>query len=163
MPSRSMVVAVLALALAVGLAACGEKEEQEPAPPTAAASGGNTTSTTTPPTGGGGGKVSPGAQIEANVATVVGGGDPQAACAELVTARYVRQAYGDEQGCRAAVSSQKAFDVAVTGVEIQGATAAARARPAAGPNKAETLKVELVQDGKTWKVDSAISNAPAGP
>jgi hypothetical protein len=159
MPS---LIAALALALAVTLGGCGEKDEPEPAPPTTVA-GSETTTTTTPGGGGGGGKVSPEEQIETNVAAVVGGNDPKATCAELATARYVKQAYGDEQGCRAAVSGRTAFDVAVSGVEIRGATASARAEPAGGPNKGETLRVELVEEGKTWRVDSAISNAPAGP
>ena len=162
---------LLALALAVVAGGCGEKDEPEPAAPQAQATGRSGTGTAAGGSGagandaspGGGEKLSPEQQIEANVAAVVGGGDPQAACADLVTARYVKRAYGDAQGCRAAVSGQKPFDVAVSDVQIRGAAADARAKPAGGPNKGETLRVELVEDGKSWKVDAAISNAPAGP
>jgi hypothetical protein len=163
MRPRLLIAAALVAALVA--AGCGEKGESEAtAPSTVAGSEPTNTTTTAKPTGGDGGqKLSPEQQIEVNVADVIGGGDPNATCADLVTARYVNQAYGDEQGCRAAVSGQSKFGVAVSAVEIRGAGATARAKPAGGPNKGETLKIELVQEGKTWKVNSAISNAPAGP
>jgi hypothetical protein len=166
MPRFSAIAA--ACALAVGIAACGEKDEPEPT--TAERTFGSQTqpATTEEPGEGhggghGGGRLTPKQQIEDAVATVVGGADPKAACGELVTPRYVRQAYGDEQGCRAAVGGQKRFDVAVSEVEIEGRFATARAVPKGGPNKGETLKVELVLEGKSYRVDAVSSNAPAGP
>ncbi len=153
--------ALAAITLAIGVAACGEKDEPEPVAPTTASGTGDETTTTTTATGGGGGNQSPEKEIEAAVEDALGGGDPTA-CTELVTARYVRTAYGDEQGCRAAVSKQGRFEVEVDAVRIQGSTATAKATPEGGPNKGETIRVELVDEGG-WKVDSAVSNAPAGP
>ena len=150
-------------ALAIGLAACGEKEEPEPSAPTV-------TAEPVENGGGGGGDAKaeePNQDSEADlvrtVRRVIGGGEPAAVCGSLVTSRYLRQAYGNEQGCRAALGAQNLFGVEVTQVEIDGARATADAEPKGGPNKGETIKVELIEEGATWKVDSALSNAPPGP
>ena len=161
-------------ALALTTAACGEKDEPQPVPPEPQAGAPATTTTLEePPSGGGGGgggdgadgggRLSPEETIEANVVDVIGGDDARLACSELVTTRYVRRAYGDASGCRAAVSSRRSFDVDVSRVRIRGDTATALARPAGGPNRGEAIAVELVSEGRAWMVDSALSNAPAGP
>ncbi len=167
---RALSAAVLCLFLG-GLVACGEKDESGEANPSA---GSTATGTTTTAAGGGntgaggdggdgGGKQSPEQMVEVAVVAVVGGGDPVAACAELVTPAYVETAYGDEQGCRAAVAAQGSFDVNVEGIEIEGSRASAVARPSSGPNEGEKLTVRLVEQGPVWKVDFLRSNAPAGP
>jgi hypothetical protein len=160
---RIAVVAVVALALV--LAACGEKEEPEVAAPVTDDAA--TTSTTETAGGGqgggGGGQVSPEQEVEDAVIAVIGGDDPAASCSELVTQRYVKSAYGDAKGCRAAVAKQGSFSVEVSAVNVKGSTATAKARPAAGPNKGETIDVKLVEERGAWRVDSARSNAPAGP
>ncbi len=159
---RKLTIVLSALAVAAGLAACGEK--QEPA---------TTAPVTVQPTGNGGGEgdgqgggqadLSPGEQVTRAVEDVIGSGDPDAACVQLVTAKYVKAAYAGEQGCKAAVSQQGSFDVAVDRVEIQGDAATAKAKPSGGPNKGETITARLVLQGDTWRVDSLDSNAPAGP
>ena len=162
---HSALAIATAVLIAAGLAACGEKDEPEPVTPTGGlGQDAQTTTTTTTGTEGGGGGQSPKAEVQASVITVLGGTDVAAACSDLVTARYVKRAYGDEQGCRAAVAKRQKIAVAVgNAIKIQGNTATAKAVPGSGPNKGETIKVELVQEGGTWKVDSALSNAPAGP
>jgi hypothetical protein len=166
------VVSVVALAFVA--VACGEKEEPEPATPTEAADapggGGGPAGGNAGDGGGGGGDAGSDAKrIEAAIQEVVGGADPATACDELVTARYVRSAYGDEQGCRAAVADQPSFDVEVRGIEIEGPTAgfdrvaAATAIPESGPNRDERLEVRLVREGVAWRVDFLRSNAPPGP
>ncbi len=159
---RKLTLVLPLLAVAACVAACGEKEE----PPT-------TTPVTIQPTtnggGGGGGQgggqadLSPSQQVTRAVKDVIGSGDVGPACVQLVTAKYVKAAYGSEQGCKAAVSQQGSFDVAVDQVKVQGDAATAKAKPAGGPNKGETLTAKLVLQGKTWRVDSLRSNAPAGP
>ncbi|MFI5025192.1 MAG: hypothetical protein ACHQCI_00360 [Solirubrobacterales bacterium] len=156
-------------ALALFLAACGEKSEPEVVAPANGGNGGSASTTTTNTTaggqggGGGGQKATPEDEVEDAAIAVLGGGDVGAACTDLVTERYVKSAYGDAQGCKAAVSKQGSFSVSVSDIQINGSKATAKAKPAAGPNKGETIKVELVEEGGTWKVDSAVSNAPAGP
>ena len=160
--SASLAVA----ALATGLSACGEKDEAPPTTPTADASGQTTPAGPGDPgaTGGnGGGELTPKQQIAATVTAVLGGGKPDEVCGDLVTAGYVKKAYGGEGGCRAAAQSQKRVGVAVSKVQIMGNLATAEAVPDGGPNKGETIKVRLVLDGKAYRVDSAVSNAPAGP
>jgi hypothetical protein len=61
------------------------------------------------------------------------------------------------------VSKQGTIRVAITDVRAKGVRASAKAKPGAGPNKGETIEVTLVEEGGTWKVDTAVSNAPAGP
>ena len=167
---RALLAIALSAALAGGVAACGEKDEPEPVPPTAS----GTTGQTGPGEADGAGKDEPGdgkgesrptpkQQVTGAVRTVIGGGAPSAVCEKLVTQRYVQQAYGDAQGCRAAVAAQGVVAVEVSAVEITGTSATARAVPRGGPNKGETIKVKLVEEGNSWKVDSALSNAPAGP
>jgi len=168
---RNLISIALAGALAAGVVACGEKDEPEPAPPTVAT--GATGPSETPGGGegsGGGGdgneggrQVTPEEQVERAVDAVVGGGDPDEVCQDLVTGPYVTRAYGDEAGCRAAVATQDPFGVDVSAVRIAGAGATARAKPRGGPNKGEMIRVKLVKGGGAWKVDSALSNAPAGP
>jgi hypothetical protein len=170
---RMRLTAFIASALATGvLAGCGEKSEPDvvapvdPATTDAAANGTGGAGSQGGDQGGGGGgggQATPEEQVEDAVVAVIGGGDPADACSALVTDRYVRTAYGDSQGCRAAVSKQGSFDVLVSAVDIQGSRASAKAKPAAGPNKGETINVKLVEEQGTWKVDSALSNAPAGP
>jgi hypothetical protein len=152
-------IAVLAL-LGLGAAGCGEKEEPDVGGPKAGGDGG---SGGAGGGGGGGGAASPEEEITAAVEAVLGGAEPADVCGGLSTSAYVKEAYGDEQGCGAAVSKQKPFDVAVSAIDISGSTATAKAKPEAGPNEGETIEVDLVEEGDEWKVDSAVSNAPAGP
>jgi hypothetical protein len=120
--------------------------------------------------GGGGGGQGAGGQsardrtaIERNAVTVVQGGDPEVVCEELATESFVRSAYGSLQGCRDAVVAQRAFDVRVAAVEIDGATATATVIPVAGPNEGERLTAELALESGVWKVDALRSDAPVGP
>jgi hypothetical protein len=159
---QALAIASAAL-IAAGLAACGEKDEPEPVTPTG--TGGQVTQTTTTteePDGGGGDKKQPPIKLTVEIAL---NGSAQSICsgAGAVTSRYVRSAYGDEQGCEAAIKRLPVFDVEVSDIKVQGDTATAKAVPDGGPNKGETIKVELVREGGVWKVDSAVSNAPPGP
>lgn len=158
-------VPILVVAAALLLAGCGEKSEPEVVAPS---EGDATTTARTNDGGGNGGgggggqQASPEEAVEDTVVAVIGGGDPASACGDLVTERYVRTAYGDTRGCRAAVPKQGSFRVQVSAVRVNGSKATAKAEPAGGPNKGETIAVKLV-DEKGWRVDSALSNAPAGP
>jgi hypothetical protein len=101
--------------------------------------------------------------IERNVAAVISGGDPEVVCDELATERFVRSAYGGPEGCNDAVAAQRAVDVRVIGVAIDGSSARATAIPLDGPSEGERLKAELVLEDGVWKLDSLRSNAPVGP
>jgi hypothetical protein len=97
------------------------------------------------------------------VAAAIGSGDPDVGCETGVTAGYVADAYGDEQGCRAAITEQGGFGLVVKGVRISGDSAEATAVALDGPNANETLRVRLVSEDGEWKVDFLRSDAPAGP
>jgi hypothetical protein len=131
-------------------------------------SGGGTTGATGPSgasgaTGASGsGPPGPGA-VRSTVATVLAPGDPHEVCTRLTTPAYVRAAYGDARGCFEAITAQPAAKVTVTAVKISGSRATAVAVPAGGPSKGEHIRVELVSERGTWRVDSASSNAPVGP
>ena len=165
MPRALPAATVLAV---LALAGCGEKSEPEvdtSASATSTTSAATTSTTATSGGGGGGGgqQADPEQLVNVAIVAVLGGRDPAAACSELATEDYVKKSYGDEQGCRAAVNKRGAFSVDVTQVKVDGKQATAKAKPAAGPNKGETITVDLVQEGDTWKVDKALSNAPPGP
>jgi hypothetical protein len=154
------------VALAVALAACGEKDEPGPVPPIGTGQANNDGGAADSGTGQGGGQsagLTPKDQIDRAVEAVIGGNDPQKTCEELATIVYVKHSYGDMKGCRSAVTQQKAFAVDVTGTEVKGSTATAKAKPRGGPNKGETLKVDLVLEGGAWKVDVVRSTAKVGP
>jgi hypothetical protein len=156
------------VALFLALAACGEKDEPGAVPQVGAGQLG----------GDGGGGVrdggvdsggsqsagpTPEEQIEKAVKAVIGGNDPEKTCEELATIVYVKHSYGDVKGCRSAVAKQNPFAVDVSGTDVKGNTATAKAKPRGGPNEGETLKVELVVEGGTWKVDVVRSTAKVGP
>lgn len=159
--------ALIATVLVLAFGACGEKSEPEPAAPQSSAGSGAGTGGSGGGDGSGGSggaqRPSPDRAIELSVVAVLGGANEDAACSGFATARYVKTAYGDEQGCRAAVSKRPHGEVSVSAIDVSGQTATAKAEPASGPNKDETVQVELVNEGQTWKVDSAKSNAPPGP
>ena len=161
----------LALAgLALAMPACGGDDEETTTETTTATAATGSTGATGPEgkerakaQGSSAPAASPQHEITAAVEAVVGGGQPDATCGELVTERYVSAAYGDAQGCRAAVSRQGSFEVEVMDVDAGAAKATATAVPAGGPNEGENLSVELVDEGGEWKVDFARSDAPPGP
>jgi hypothetical protein len=114
-----------------------------------------------PPSGGG---FSNDQLIRSATTTVLASGDPVAACETYATANYVTNAFGDADGCKAAVASGgHARGVTMTRIVVDGDRATALAVPIGGPSANEVLDVTLVKDGDTWEVDSATSNVPVGP
>lgn len=161
---------LIAVAVALGLAACGEKDEPAPAPPIGA---GQANGAENGGGGGGSGNGSSGTNtanglgseqaITRATEAVIGGDDPVATCQRYATIVYIKHSYGDVKGCRNAVPKQKSFAVGVSGIDVTGDTARAKAKPRGGPNEGETLKVELVREGDVWKVDLVRSTAKVGP
>ncbi|MGH2987071.1 MAG: hypothetical protein ACRDLO_10345 [Solirubrobacterales bacterium] len=169
----------VAIPLLVGslvLAGCGDDEEPATSP-----------ATTTPPTtetttqtattadgdeageadGGGGEEIAIGrpTTIENTLEVVfTGSSDAALICDALVTARYVRSAYGGREGCIAAQKPGALADsVEITEIEEAGDSASAVAIPAGGPYDGVEVEVELVREGGGWRVDSLLADVPAGP
>ena len=160
---RGLIPILVAAALAAGLAACGEKDESAATSP---AAGGSDTQVDTGGSSGGSNQTQgddPQSQINNAVMAVIGGDNAREVCNALATDVYVKHSYGDANGCRAAVAKRKPFGVEVTIGKIGNSAATATAKPDGGPNKGETLKVDLVREGEAWKVDLVRSNAPVGP
>lgn len=106
----------------------------------------------------------PEARVDLAIKGVLASAVPQLACRRYATERYVKKAFGDRQGClRSTVPASAAAYLKVTGVEIDGEKATARALPSGGPSDGEKIDVELVRQGGIWKVDSLRSNVPVGP
>jgi hypothetical protein len=168
-----MHLAALLLAAVVLLAGCGGSDEG--------------TTTTTGAVGGGGGEqggeqdgggADGGAKQQADafsnprtsVEAALTSQDPDLACGELVTAGYLRAAYGDEQACVAAVrSGSQARSVRIVSVKRSDGRATVKAIPAGGPSAGETLTITAVVEhsdaleGDVWKIDAVRSNVPVGP
>jgi hypothetical protein len=90
-------------------------------------------------------------------------GDPDLVCGELATARLVRTAYGDEEGCRQAqVPAAVPKSIEVDSLEVSATEAVAVVIPAGGPNDGIETTVTLVDDGG-WRVDTLEADVPAGP
>lgn len=90
--------------------------------------------------------------------------DPAVVCAETVTMGFLREGFGDRNGCLDAQTSGSAADsVEITGIDAQARSARVVAVPAGGPNDGERLKIDLVRDGPTWRIDGIRSNVPVGP
>lgn len=158
-----LIIAMLATALA--LAACGEKDEPAAVPAASAGQSGGSGDDTGGPaqSGGSSSGTSDEQQIATAAETVIGGNDPEKTCERYATIVYVKHAYGDVKGCRSAVAEQKAFAVDVGGIDLNGRTATAKAKPKGGPNQGETLKVDLIRQEGIWRVDLVRSNVKVGP
>jgi hypothetical protein len=99
-----------------------------------------------------------------SVLAVLTSGAPLLACEELVTAEFVRSAYGSREGCEAAQGpGAVAQSLRFLSVRRGGPTATVRVVPAGGPNDGEPLTVRLVEDEGRWKVTALRSNVPVGP
>jgi hypothetical protein len=171
MRSGKFTGAVLAcLALCGGAAACGS-DDGSPQTTAAAVTGANETDNQKAP-----GTDSPENEPSTNPADdeaaitdtleqVLAGSDPERACTELVTERFLRRSYGDEAGCRAAQkSTPPAKTAGVSQVVIEpDSVAQALSRPQGGIYDGQRLRAELVLDDGTWKLDSLRSNVPVGP
>jgi hypothetical protein len=105
------------------------------------------------------------ATVAATLQRVLTSADPDEACDELVTPRYVRRSFGDRAGCRAAQSRRAAArTVRVSEVVVTPeSTAQAVVRARGGVYAGERLRAELVLDQGLWRLDELRSNVPVGP
>lgn len=103
--------------------------------------------------------------ISMTLEAVLTGDDPRQVCGELVTERYLREAYGGPQGCEAAAAESKPADsVALSRIVVlPDSVAQASAEPRGGLYDGERLRAELVLADGFWKLDSLRSNVPVGP
>jgi hypothetical protein len=98
------------------------------------------------------------------ITEVLGGADRVAACETYATTNYVTTAFGDIDGCKAAISagaSSKGLEISTP--DISGDSATSIVTPQGGPSAGEKIHVTLVKDGDVWKVDTAKANVPVGP
>jgi hypothetical protein len=100
-------------------------------------------------------------------AVFTGSEDPELICGELVTERFIRQAYGAREGCIAAQRpGALARSVDIEEVNGSGVSASAVAVPTGGPYGGVEVEVEMVSDPArdgAWQVDSLLADVPAGP
>lgn len=176
-------VVILAPVLVVLLAGCGDSDSGSGEPSTISVAAPAATTTTTEPessapvapddsAGDPAEADTPGADRPRAVQDVVsavltGSETPEVICDQLVTAEYVKTAYGARQGCLAAQQPGSLADsVEIADVEEAGDTATAVAVPTGGPYDGVDVEVELVAatdlDG-AWVVDSLLADVPAGP
>jgi hypothetical protein len=158
-----LITAVLGTALL--LAACGEKDEPAAVPAASAGQSGGSADDGDTGSAHSGSGLAGGSdeQIVTAAKAVIGGNDPAKTCEKYATIVYVKHAYGDVKGCRSAVAQQKPFAVDVGEVDVKGKTAIAKAKPKGGPNRGETLKVDMIRQEGTWRVDLVRSNVKVGP
>ncbi len=182
--SRST-LAILAVLAAALLAGCGGEDETTPAATTLSTTDATTTTAeatttdeseaTVPPDDSAGtpeeaddpGSDRPRA-IEDVVAAVLTGSEQAATiCDDLVTPEYVKNSYGDREGCIAAQDpGSLAESVQISDVQESGDSATAVARPTGGPYDGVDVEVKLVPAtdlDDAWLVDSLFADVPAGP
>jgi hypothetical protein len=156
-------VAVVVLAFA-GCGGGGASTTSSPPARATTTSTGSGQQSTAPPSGGGGNPVARADAIEAAIQGAFASRDTSSACRRYVTDGYVKQAYGGESGCEAAVRGGiAARSVRVKSLRHDRMSATAKAVPHGGPNSGATLTVSLVFESGGWKVDSAKANVPVGP
>jgi hypothetical protein len=153
-------IALAVVALALAAAGCGEKDE----PPTTGPIVTQTTTGATTTTTAGGGKT----DEELIRSTIVGflskPNDPSV-CDRLITPAFLKDVYGNRQGCVAARKPRALAD----GVTIlarkpgPGRSTIVTVKPQGGVFRGQTLKVTLVKSGGVWKIAKITSNAKVGP
>ncbi len=175
-------IAIIAPVLVVLLAGCGDSDSgsDEPTTISVAAPAATTTSaaeSTTPvaPDDSAGDPAeadTPGADrprtVEDVVSAVLTGSEtPEVICDQLVTAEYVKTAYGAREGCLAAQQPGSLADtVEIADVQEADDTATAVAVPSGGPYDGVEVEVELVAAtdlAGAWAIDSLLADVPAGP
>jgi hypothetical protein len=90
--------------------------------------------------------------------------DPAIVCEGAVTVRFLREAFGDRRGCvdaQTAGSAARTLEIKRTDGTADSVTAVAV--PAGGPNGGERLEIDLVRDGRDWRIDGIRSDVPVGP
>lgn len=103
---------------------------------------------------------------EVTEAVLTGSGSPELICDELVTERFVREAYGAREGCIAAQGpgAQARSIGAGTYSNTSGEVARVSVVPEGGPYDGIEVTVELVTDPEgAYRVDSLIADVPPGP
>ncbi|MGI8462002.1 MAG: hypothetical protein ACR2OC_10265 [Solirubrobacterales bacterium] len=100
--------------------------------------------------------------IERNAQSVIGSNDPKV-CDELMTERFVGDAYGGAGGCRAALEAQPRTDVEVSEIDIETSEASATAVPDSGSLAGEDIELTFLLEDGEWRVDSIVADVPAGP
>lgn len=108
---------------------------------------------------GGSGPSGPQAEVEATIRRLTLSHDP-AKCTTLLTARLREQASGKTGAAALHVCEREAAhpynptkSVAVSGVEVHGSTATARAAYVGGGFDRQTARLSLVREGRSWKID----------
>jgi len=103
---------------------------------------------------------------QVTIAVLTRSGSPEQGCEELVTERFVREAYGSRQGC---LASREAGGLAKT---LEGTfseysnRATGTVVPRGGPYDGVEVEVELLADPASegsWLLDSLRADVPAGP
>jgi hypothetical protein len=162
--------ALVAAALAAGVAACGNDDGplQTTAPAVTGASEAgaeNAPGTDAPEDEPAPDPASDRAAISSAVETVLTGSTAVDACGDLVTDRYLARSYGGATGCKGAQGAAKpAEQVRVSRIVIlPESVAQAAVVPRGGIYDGERLRAELVLDGGNWRLDSLHSNVPVGP
>lgn len=168
---RARAALAAAAALLLLSAGCGEDEPEQRTEAAPAIVDENGLTTAGPQSGSAGPADEPAdpetdrATVAATIERVLTSADPQEACGELVTERYLRRSFGDRAGCRAAQSPRAAArSVRVSEVVVTPeSTAQAVVRARGGVYAGERLRAELVLDDGLWRLDGLRSNVPVGP
>jgi hypothetical protein len=167
--------ALVIAAAALALAGCGADSEPTATRTAAGGSGGTLKSAasnpasapgnaTAPAPGGAESGLSPEAQVDLAIKSVLASGVPGLACRRYATERYVEKTFGSRGGCvQSTLPASAAQTVVVKKIEIDKDRATAVAMPSGGPSDGETIKVGLVRSDGVWQVDTLKSNAPVGP
>lgn len=102
--------------------------------------------------------------IEEAIGLFLSGEDPEIACSDAVTERFVRHSFGDHAGC---VLSRDPRSLAkssrISALEIDDGTASAEATPKGGVYDRLPVDLVLVRDGANWRIDEISADVPVGP
>ncbi len=171
-PSRRS-PAVLAAAGILLLAGCGEKEEPATdgpvVPVTTTTQGGGQgtgqTTTTTGEDGNGQGKpISDEKAVQDTIEKFLTSPNANQVCGSLLTPQFLRKTYGNVAGCKAARKpATLAVSAQISGLQVTGTTATAKAMPNGGINNDDRLTFTLRRAGSSWQISNLRSNSPVGP
>lgn len=103
-------------------------------------------------------------QVSDAIHAVLSSADSRAVCATVITPTALRSFYGSRTAClNSRAQPTLADSVQISGLQVDGGTATAKAKPKGGLYDGETVEVTAVRGADGWRIDGLDAKVPVGP